>query len=180
MRASQGISNAGRGWQTSRGRALTAVMLAVAAAALGALAPVASAQPPGSATITTTFALTSAPGTGGNPVTGEAAGTFSSSGAISDNGTVELQLTFGALPAPSTGVLQSLRTLTGQHGTITLRCTQIGRDFSDPADVPNQGSCAVIGGTGAYADVHGHGTLTGTADLTGTPTITDVLDLSTV
>jgi hypothetical protein len=180
MCSSQSISTARAGPRNSRGRAATACVLAVAAVALGVLAPVASAQPPGSATITTTFVLTSAPGTGGNPVTGEAAGTFSSSGAINDNGTVELQLTFGALPAPSTGVLQSLRTLTGQHGTITLRCTQIGRDFSDPADVPNQGSCAVVGGTGAYADLHGHGTLTGTADLTGTPTITDVLDLSTV
>jgi hypothetical protein len=132
MRASQGISTARAGRRNSRGRALTAVVLAVAAAALGAVAPVASAQPAGSATITTTFELTSAPGTGGNPVTGEAAGTFSSSGAINDNGTVELQLTSGLSRRPRLGFCRAC----GRSQVSTERSRSAARRSEGISPIP--------------------------------------------
>jgi hypothetical protein len=163
-----------RRW-SNRTRAAVAAGCGVLSLAVAAVP--AAAQSLDSATIATTFQVTSI-GTGGTPISGTGTGTFSISGPVSDSGTAELQLIFGALPAPSTGVLQSSRTLSGQEGTITLRCTQIAKNFSNPSAVPYTGSCTVIGGTGAYAGLHAHGTLTGVADLT-TLVLSDILELST-
>jgi hypothetical protein len=85
----------------------------------------------------------------------------------------------GAVPSPSVGVLHTKRTLIGQLGTITLRCNQLASDFSNPAAVPNSGHCTVIDATGAYAGIHGEGTITGVGDLAASPaTLTDTLVLS--
>lgn len=86
---------------------------------------------------------------------------------------------FGALPAPSTGALQTELTLVGESGDIFLRCTQIAKDFTNVAAVPDTGSCGVIDGTGLYAGLHGHGTVTGGTNLL-TATVTETIALLTV
>jgi hypothetical protein len=85
----------------------------------------------------------------------------------------------GAVPAPSTGLIQSERILSGSAGTISLRCFEIAHDFSDPFAVPGTGSCTITGGTGVYSNLQGHGSLAAVVDVVD-GTSTDVLTLSTV
>jgi hypothetical protein len=147
-------------------------------AILGSLAVTASAgaQPAGSETITTTMSFPSFPSSA--PFVGNYSGTFMASGAINDSGTVSVQARFGAVPSPATGVLQTVRTLSGDNGTLTLRCNQ--RLFPHQTTVVelNAGSCVVLEATGAYAGFRGSGRLTGTTDFGVTPvTIQDTLVL---
>jgi hypothetical protein len=73
-------------------------------------------------------------------------------------------------------VLQTTRTLTGNDGTLRLRCTQIAKVFSVPNAVPDTGTRAVLSATGAYAGLRGSGKLSGAVDFTATPvTLIDVL-----
>ena len=147
----------------------TAVML------LFVFAGAANARPSGSETITTTLLFPSFPGTA--PFVGTYSGTFSASGTVSDTGTVSAQARFGAVPSPATGVLQTVRTLSGGNGTLTLRCNQrIFPPNQATTVVSNAGSCAVLEATGAYAGLRGSGSLTGTTDFGATPvTIQDTL-----
>jgi hypothetical protein len=137
-----------------------------------AIAPAAHAAE--SSTISASYTVTFP---SGNPPVGTASGTFVSSGAITDTGTLSGAALFGAVPAPSTGVLQTKLTLSGSGGTILLRCSQIAKDFSDLSNVPDTGSCAVIGGTGSYAGLHGHATVIGYANL-NTATVKETIFLS--
>ena len=99
-------------------------------------------------------------------------GSFTASGAFSDSGTVSLQALFSAVPAPSTSVLETVRTFTDTQGyTLTLRCSTFANDFSNPSDTPNRGTCAVHGGTGPYASLRGSGKLTGFANFTLSPPV---------
>lgn len=139
------------------------------------LAIAASAKAAESSTISVSYTVTFP---SGNPPVGAASGTFASTGAITDTGTVSGPALFGALPAPSTGVLQTTLTLSGSDGTIVLRCSQIAKDFTDLSNVPDTGSCAVIGGTGSYAGLHGHAKVIGSANL-NTATVTETIFLST-
>jgi hypothetical protein len=149
----------------------TAIML------LFVFAGVANARPSGSETITTTLLFPSFPSTA--PFVGIYSGTFSASGTVSDTGTVIAQARFGALPSPVIGVLQTVRTLSGGNGTLTLRCNQRTFPPNQPTTVvSNTGSCAVLEATGAYAGLRGSGSLTGTTDFGATPvTVQDVLVL---
>jgi hypothetical protein len=137
----------------------------------------AEARQSGSETITTTMLFPSFPSTA--PFVGTYSGTFSASGTVSDTGTVTVQARFGAVPSPATGVLQTVRTLSGGNGTLTLRCNQrIFPPNQSTTVVSNTGSCAVLEATGAYAGLRGSGSLTGTTDFGATPvTIQDTLVL---
>jgi hypothetical protein len=149
----------------------TAIMLMLV------LAAAASARPAGTETITTTLLFPTFPSSA--PFVGTYSGTFSASGTTSDTGTVTAQTLFGAVPSPVIGVLQTIRTLSGSNGTLTLRCNQ--RTFppnQSTTVVSNTGSCAVLDATGAYAGLRGSGSLTGTTDFGATPlTVHDVLVL---
>jgi hypothetical protein len=149
----------------------TAIML------LFVFAGVANARPSGSETIKTSLFFPSFPSA--PPFVGTYSGTFSASGTVSDTGTVSAQVLFGAVPSPAIGVLQTVRTLSGGRGTLTLRCNQ--RTFppnQSTTVVANAGSCVVLNATGAYAGLRGSGSLTGTTDFGATPvTIQDTLVL---
>jgi hypothetical protein len=127
-------------------------------------------------TITTTVSVPGFPTSA--PWTEPLSGTFQAAGPINDSGTVTGQAIFGAAPSPNRSAFQSTQTLTGALGTLTLRCTQLAKNFSDPTHIPSTGTCAVLNGTGAYAGLHGSGKLTGTADATATPPVlTDTVTL---
>lgn len=101
-------------------------------------------------------------------------GSFTASGAFNDSGTMSVEALFAAVPSPSISVLETVRTLTDPRDyTLTLRCSTFANDFSNPSDVPDRGTCAVLGGTGPYAALSGSGKLTGFADLTASPEILD-------
>jgi hypothetical protein len=139
------------------------------------LATPAGAQPPaGPETITTSLSFPSFPTA--PPYVGTYSGTFTAAGVVADAGTVNIQARFAADPAPSTGVLQTDRTLRGDAGTLQLRCTQIAKSFSDESAVPDSGTCAVLAATGAYETLRGSGKLTGIADLIA-GTLTDTLTI---
>lgn len=148
---------------------------------LGALAFVApaSAKAAGTETINTTLPFPTFPSTA--PYVGTYSGTFTASGPVSDTGTVTVQAHFDAVPnTAATGVLQTVRTLSGSEGTLTLRCNS--RLFPpgkpQPAVASNAGSCVVHDATGAYAGLQGSGRLTGITDFTGpVVTIEDTLVL---
>ena len=76
-------------------------------------------------------------------------------------------------------MIQTVRTLSGSNGTLTLRCNQ--RTFppnQSTTVVSNTGSCVVLDATGAYSGLAGSGSLTGTTDFGATPvTIQDTLVL---
>lgn len=141
-----------------------------------ALATSAAAQPPaGPETITTSLSFPSFPTA--PPFVGTYGGSFSAAGAIADAGTVVAQTRFAAVPADSTGVLQTNRTLSGRAGTLKLRCTQIAKSFSDLSAVPDSGSCAILAATGAYETLAGNGKLSGVTDLMA-GTLIDTLTIS--
>lgn len=150
-------------------------------AILGALVFVApaGARPSGSETITTTlvFPYTQLPNTA--PYVGTFGGTFSASSPFSDTGTVSAQTLLGAVPSRGMATQQTVRTLSGSNGTLTLRCNE---RFSPPnqptASVALAGSCVVLNATGAYAGLHGSGSLTGTTEFGASAiTIQDTLTL---
>jgi len=140
-----------------------------------ALATPAGAQPPaGRETITTSLSFPSFPIA--PPFVGTYDGTFTAAGVVADAGTVSTHALFAAVPAPSTGALETDRTLRGGAGTLQLRCTQIAKSFSDLSAVPDSGTCAILAATGAYETLRGAGKLTGVADVVA-GTLTDTLSV---
>jgi hypothetical protein len=161
----------------ARGRAVGVVGAAVALAALGVTAS-AAAQPPTTEAINVSWTVTGL--AQGPPLRLTAAGTFGASGAISDSGTGALAGQSVANPSPIVGILQySSITLTGQAGTLTLRCNSRSTDFSDPTAVPGSGPCAITGGTGTYAGLHGQGTLSSVSNLVALTEV-DTISLNVV
>lgn len=150
------------------------IILALAVVTLLAFVASANAAPLRSETITSSLSFPSYPA--GPPNFGTYGGTFTAAGPVADAGTVTAQALFGSVPAPSTGVLETERTLAGSDGTLYLRCTEIAKSFADPSAVPGTGTCAVLGGTGAYSGVTGSGKVTSLADLL-TGAFTDTLVL---
>ena len=159
-------------------------------AILGALAFVApaNADAASSETITTTltFPYDQLPTT--PPLVGTFSGTFSASGTVSDTGTVTAQALLGAVPSQGMATQQTVRTLSGANGTLTLRCNERfsppGQDTTNPNGVHLAGSCVVLDATGAYAGLRGSGSLTGTTTFITDPagnltaiTIQDTLTL---
>lgn len=160
-----------------RRHALTAVAALVA---LAAAAPAASAATGGPQTIIMNW---STPYVTSAPWTGTGAGSFSASGpSINDTGPLSVAFHLGAVPSAAVETLGSDRTLSDASGnTITLHCNEIAFDFTNPAAIPITGNCTVISAAGAFAGLHGQGTLTGTGDTSGPTTafLSEVLTLST-
>lgn len=116
-------------------------------------------------TITTNWSIPSFPSS--TPAVGNYSGSYTDT--FGRSGTVTVQALLTAIASPSVGDLQTLRTYSdGSGDTLVLRCHQIAKDFSNPNDVPNSGSCAVLSGSGAYAGLAGSGPISGDAAFTAT------------
>jgi hypothetical protein len=137
---------------------------AAAAAGLAAIATVsavpAAATPPSALTIESTIVLDrttfhAAPGRG----TAEAytSGSFTASGAFGDAGSHVDTLMFTGFNAPDSNVIHGTSTFTGARGTITAQFQALHSPVSDPRF---EGQWVISGGTGAYAGLHGEGTVT--------------------
>ena len=135
--------------------------IAIVLATVG-VAP-AGAQPPATETITSTWAAGPAPTA--PPYRGTGSGTFTAAGAVNDSGHISIQGQDAAVPSPILGILHADETLSSADGTLDLRCTETATDFSDLTALPESGVCAIIAGTGAYAGLHGQGTVTSIANL---------------
>jgi hypothetical protein len=157
--------------------ASTVAALLLAFAGLLALAGSAFAHPSSTETITSVFQVTSFPSA--PPYVETYSGTFTTS--TGDSGSESVQVLFFAIPSPTVGGFQSLRTLTSNDGqsTLVVRCNELATDFSTYPLVPNStGSCVVLSGTGAYSGLHGSSPLSGTVlfDPSGTSaTVTDTI-----
>jgi hypothetical protein len=159
--------------------ASTVAALLFAFAGLLARAGSAFAHPSSTETITSVVQLTPFPAA--PPYVATYSGTFTTS--TGDSGGESVRVLAIAVPSPTVGGGQSLRTLTSNDGqsTLVLRCHQLStaQDFSTFPLVPTTGSCAVLTGTGAYSGLHGSGPLSGAIlfDASGTPTITDTMSI---
>lgn len=99
------------------------------------------------------------PGPAGSQGTfqGLVSGTFTSSGAVNDAGDESTVVTFSGIYAPDLSSTHGVTTLTGADGTITLRWQALHHPFEDPSF---SGSWVLADATGAYAGLHGSGTVT--------------------
>ena len=142
-------------------RKLIVAVAALPAAVLFALAPIASAGALESVTFTTT-----------ETSIGANAGTFTASDAVTDSGTFAADLVaFGAVRSPRVGTGHYLVVFTGAKGSFTLRAQLVFRPTVDPSVFVDVGRWVIVGGSGAYADLRGEGTLAGVVDFgTGTAT----------
>jgi hypothetical protein len=129
------------------------VVLAIAAMAFSIVTASASASSQFPITIETSKPF--------GPVTG----TFTASGAFTDSGTIDnLSRTASGFGAPT--FLGSHLTIlfTGDNGTFTIKAQIVETVTADPLVLTNTGTWTLIAGTGAYEDLRGIGTISGTAD----------------
>lgn len=91
-------------------------------------------------------------------------GTFSTSGAFVDQGTFEVRDPVFGGPGPGTFVnVHATEMFTGTAGTFTMT-RKIQVTWGDDPNVRTiDGFWVVTSGTGAYEDLHAHGTISGTA-----------------
>jgi len=164
----------------NRNHALTLLAVSVA---FGVSAPAVAAAASAPETITMNWQT---PYVNSAPWVGTGSGAFSASGpTINDAGSLAVAFHLGGAASPTSAAenLHSDRTLTGTLGTITLRCNEIAHKFANtnPAAIPLTGNCTVIGGSGVYAGLLGHGAVTGTTDLSGPTTafLSDAVYLKT-
>lgn len=141
-----------------------------------AFAASAEAQPPAGEIISMNLSFPTYPSA--PPYVGSYSGDFTASGTVVDAGSISAQALLAAVPSPSAGVLHTERTLTSPDGTLSLRCNEIAKSFTDLTAVPGTGTCVVLRATGAYATLRGSGKVTSIADLT-TGAFTDALVLTT-
>lgn len=104
-------------------------------------------------------ASTSVPVTIQNTVIiGPFTGTWSASGGINDSGTLVQPVDFRVgVGAGGFGQVHAMRVMTGSLGTITV-VEDDSLTLEPDGTIQATGQWAIIGGTGAYADLHGHGT----------------------
>lgn len=148
---------------------------------LGIGAQTAAATSPQDVRITSTFIGA------GDLSSGTTAGTFCATGAITDCGMLEGVYTFAGLGHLKTGnpnSIQSDQTLTGGAGTISLRIDGIYGAFVNGITT-GSGRWVIVGGTGAYQDLHGQGWWTASADFTAAflglgPPVVQHLDIGLV
>ena len=132
--------------------------IAAAAALLAAVLP-ASAAPPEDVSFVVTVTLA------GDLTASTTSGTFSMTGAITDSGSESGDGRFAGLGHLKTGEPNSLHsemTLVGSEGTIELRLVGLYGQLPAPS-ATGEGRWVVVGGTGAYADLHGEGSWTAVA-----------------
>jgi hypothetical protein len=95
----------------------------------------------------------------------QAVGTFAACCAVTDSGSARANVTSFTPKANNTASFEATETLAGSKGDITLAL----RGTTGPLDSPihiARGKWKVIGGTGAYVDLRGHGTFTAVTDQT--------------
>lgn len=140
-------------------RILISIMLA---AALGAAAHPAGAARPADVTVDSTFVGI------GDLMSGRTIGTFCISGAITDCGTLTGDYRFagfGHLKNGDPNSIHSDQTLVGTNGTITIALVGLYGPFVNGVTA-GSGHWVVTGGSGAYANLHGEGSWSATADFT--------------
>ena len=96
---------------------------------------------------------------------GPVPGVFSTSGAFVDSGDlITEQRIVSAIPSPF-GVVSHLELrFEGQYGTFTIRTQIVETVTSNPDVFADEGTWAIVDGTGAYATLHGTGEVDGTVD----------------
>jgi hypothetical protein len=87
---------------------------------------------------------------------GGSAGTFVASGAVHDSGTVTGHSTVTPIGNGDDGRYEGTLTLVGHLGTITVTSEGLAGPLASPHTAA-RGTFPVVGGTGAYADLHAHG-----------------------
>jgi hypothetical protein len=96
---------------------------------------------------------------------GPAPGRFSASGGLEESGTF-LNSSLIVEPPDHEGsvTVHVTQRFTGGRGAFTLRAAITERATGDPHVVDDDGTWAIIDGTGAYTSLRGGGRLRGTAD----------------
>ena len=94
---------------------------------------------------------------------GGTAGTFIASGAVRDAGTATGRSTVTPFGDGGDGRLEGTITLVGALGTITEEFSGMAGPLGMPHTAAH-GTFELVGGTGAYAGISGHGTFTTVAD----------------
>jgi hypothetical protein len=96
---------------------------------------------------------------------GPVPGTFSATGALAVSGTmVNLGLVFSGIGAPTFAITHPTILFTGTGGTFTIKAQIVETVTADPLVLSDTGTWTIIDGTGEYSELHGQGTVTGTAD----------------
>lgn len=96
---------------------------------------------------------------------GPAPGRFSTRGAIAESGTFLNSSLIIDRPGRQCSVtVHVTQRFTGERGAFTLRAAITERATGDPHVLDDDGTWAIIGGTGAYASLRGGGCVMGTAD----------------
>jgi hypothetical protein len=96
---------------------------------------------------------------------GPAPGRFSVRGALVESGTfLNSSLILEGPGHEDSVTVHVTQRFTGARGAFTLRAAITERASGDPHVLDDDGTWAIIGGTGAYTSLRGGGRLTGTAD----------------
>ena len=96
---------------------------------------------------------------------GPSAGTFSSTGAIPESGTfLNSSVIVERVDAPESVTVHVTQRFNGALGTFTLRAAITETVTEDPNVLADDGTWAIIGGTGAYETLQGRGRVKGIAD----------------
>ena len=96
---------------------------------------------------------------------GPAPGTFSSSGAIPESGTfLNSSVIFEEVDASDFVTVHVTQRFDGALGTFTLRAAITQTASDDPRVLTDDGTWAIIDGTGAYETLQGRGRVIGIAD----------------
>jgi hypothetical protein len=101
---------------------------------------------------------------------GGSAGTFVASGAVHDSGTVTGHNTITPIGNDGDGRIEGTITLVGQLGTITEEFQGLAGPLG-ALHTAAHGTFTILGGTGAYADLHADGTFLTVADFTANQAI---------
>lgn len=101
-----------------------------------------------------------------------APGTFSATGGIEDAGTfTTLQVHASAAGAPTFLIIHATYEFVGAHGTFTIRLEIKETATTDPNVLTGEGVWVVLRGTGAYANLHAEGSITGVVDENAEPDV---------
>jgi hypothetical protein len=96
---------------------------------------------------------------------GPSACVFTATGAINDDGTTTTRLVHaGALPSPTVGTAQYVKTFNGQAGSLTIHLDSMVTATNDPTLAEEQGHWVIVSGTGAYSGLVGQGEESGIRD----------------
>lgn len=144
----------------SRASRLAVAGLALLVAAVVAPGPAAAADPSPleiqSTTVLDRSTIHPGPAASTGTFQGTTTGSFVSTGAIEAAGTETTDLMFTGVFAPDSDVVHGVATFTGTDGTFTLTWQAVHRPFENPVF---GGSWVLSDATGAYAGLHGSGTV---------------------